>query len=119
MTIRITLLITYCFNIVENFLYLRDGTKVTELMTAVLMTYWNPKPGSKGTCVAFQNLKLVNVPCDNSNGYFYDFNKDGDASINTKSILGYLCETRCHIHRPYFFGDFSIKLEHFTNFWYL
>ena len=48
----------------------------------------------QGACVAFKHLKLVNVPCDNSLGYYFDYNTDGDPTTATKPLLGYLCETR-------------------------
>ena len=50
-------------------------------MNQVLATYWDtgfPK-ASAGPCVALKRMKLVNVPCDNSLGTFYDVSK----GINT------------------------------------
>ena len=74
----------------------RDGTKVSDLMTAVLKPLWklgNPDV-TKGICVAWQNLALVTVPCDNTGGFYFDFASGDDPSATTKYILGYLCETR-------------------------
>jgi hypothetical protein len=61
---------------------------------------WNtgyPKTNS-GTCVAFQNLKLVNTYCDNnSNTTYYNFASGASEAATTMPLLGYLCETR-HIY---------------------
>ena len=54
----------------------RDGTRVSDLMNQVLSTYWdtaNPK-ATGGQCVALKNMKLVNVPCDNSVPTYFDVN---------------------------------------------
>ena len=77
-------------------IFYSDGTKVTELMSTVLNTYWStgyPVP-TGGLCIALQYMKFVNVPCDNSLGSYYTYTANGDASTNTKAVLGYLCETR-------------------------
>lgn len=68
-------------------------------MSNILNTMWSanyPKP-ALGPCVAFQNLKLVNGPCDNSGSYYYNINTDGSPFNTTKPLLGYLCETRYHL----------------------
>jgi hypothetical protein len=65
-------------------------------MTAVLNTYW--KSGypilTAGQCIALQQMKIINTPCDNVAGSYYAYTANDDASTNTKSVLGYLCETR-------------------------
>jgi hypothetical protein len=65
-------------------------------MIPVLKPLW--KTGypdlTKGFCVAWQNLLLITVPCDNTAGTYYDFNVDGDPNATPNFILGYLCETR-------------------------
>jgi hypothetical protein len=78
----------------------RDGTRVSDLMSAVLSSMWDsgyPKSG-QGNCVAFKRLSLVNVPCDNTLNSYFDFNID-TAFNSTKPFLGYLCETRYQYHQ--------------------
>ena len=52
-------------------------------------------PASDGTknCVAMEQLQLVNIPCDNTDSYYYSKATDGD-DYNTKPVLSYLCEAR-------------------------
>lgn len=61
-------------------------------MNQVLATYWDtgfPK-ASAGPCVALKRMKLVNVPCDNSQGTFYDVSKGTYTimSLKLESTIG-------------------------------
>ena len=58
-------------------------------MSQVLSTYWDtgfPNAAS-GSCVALKHLKLVNVPCDNSLGTFYDASTGQHKPTNKTNVL--------------------------------
>ncbi len=94
----------------------RDGTRVSDLMSAVLSSMWDsgyPKSG-QGNCVAFKRLSLVNVPCDNTLNSYFDFNSD-TAFNSTKPFLGYLCETRYQYRQVFIFLLYEIYMNSYIE----